>query len=61
MLLSFLLYRFYIFMRIDMCLDGGGAWDYPKHICIKHHISEEEMKCLSRKGTWNTIKKICEY
>ena len=48
-------------MRIDMCLDGGGAWDYPKQICIKHHISEEEMKCLSRKGTWNAIKKICEY
>ena len=59
-LLSFLFYKSYILIRIDLCLDGGGVWDYPKQTCIKYNLSEEEMKCLSKKGTWNVVKKICE-
>ena len=48
-------------MKIDDCLDGGGAWDYPQNTCIENKISKKEVQCLSKKGSWNAEKNICEY
>ncbi len=56
----YLMYKVFIFFKIDSCLDQGGAWDYPKNICISDdNISLNEIKCLSERGTWNSNMEIC--
>ena len=64
LLLSFVLilitYKIIIYIKIDACLDYGGAWDYHKKICIKgENISLDEIQCLSKKGTWDAKNSIC--
>ena len=56
----FIAYKIVIYIKIDTCLDGGGAWDYPKDICVKDKdISLDEVQCLSKRGTWNRKNKNC--
>jgi len=39
------------FMKIDSCLDLGGAWDYTNKICSS--------ECLEKSGEWVSSKKEC--
>ncbi len=58
--LIFIAYKIIIYIKIDTCLDSGGAWDYHKNICIKgENISLEQIQCLSKKGTWDAKNSIC--
>ena len=55
------MYKIVTFFRIDSCLDNGGAWNYPKSMCVSDkNISKEEVECLSKHGNWNQENKICE-
>jgi hypothetical protein len=61
-LLIFIIYKIIIYIKIDTCLDIGGAWDYPKNICITDkNISLNQIQCLSKKGTWDIKNKTCKY
>ena len=59
-IMSLLSFKLYIFFQIDHCLDKGGAWDYPKKICIfDDNLTIEEMKCISKKKHYNKRTKTC--
>ena len=62
LLAFYLLYKITIFVKIDSCLDKGGAWDYPNKLCVTdNNISLNEIKCLSEHGNYNLNTAICEY
>lgn len=39
------------FMRIDSCLDLGGAWDYEHKMCSS--------ECEENGWEWSSAKKVC--
>lgn len=57
----YLIYEIILFIKIDICLDRGGAWNYPKGFCVlDNNISINEIKCFSEKGNWDINNNICE-
>lgn len=60
--LLLIIFRIILFIRIDSCLDKGGAWNYPKDRCNTNiNSSLNEIKCLSKRGNYNTNTQTCEY
>jgi hypothetical protein len=33
--------RVYLDMKIDECLDSGGAWDYANNVCVRDVVTTQ--------------------
>jgi len=54
------IYKIVIFLKVDFCLDSGGAWDYHKSMCSNDENSSiKELQCLSNRGTYDNVTNKC--
>ncbi len=54
------IYKIVVFLKVDFCLDSGGAWDYHKSMCSNdENNSIKELQCLSNRGTYNNVTDKC--
>jgi len=58
-IMIFVIYKIYIFLSIDNCLDDGNVWDYHNSICVKEQLSIDAIKCFSKKGNLNKTNNTC--
>jgi hypothetical protein len=50
----------YRWLKIDACLDRGGAWDYAAGKCQLHPFHDQMLKCFREDGKWNYRSDTCE-